>query len=139
MPPRTFVPLLTALLLAPLPEGSGATSSNLPPGHPTFAPARKASAAVSPAPKVPAGPLVDLNSASHAQLKTLPGIGDAEARRIIASRPYPSKFKLVADNVLSSAQFEPIRHRVVAIQKLPPHKAGAPSPKKADAPARPSP
>jgi hypothetical protein len=139
VPPRTLVQLLTALLLVPLPEGVGATSSNLPSGHPTFGPARQASAALSAAPKVPAGPLVDLNSASRAQLKTLPGIGDAEAQRIIASRPYPSKFKLVADNVLSSAQFEPIRHRVVALQKIPPYKAGAASPKKADTPGKSSP
>ncbi|UCH16460.1 MAG: helix-hairpin-helix domain-containing protein, partial [Burkholderiales bacterium] len=35
--------------------------------------------------------LIDVNSASRAELKTLPGIGDAEADKIIAGRPYLSK------------------------------------------------
>src|SRR5262249_54962308 len=50
--------------------------------------AKKAPPAASPA------PLVDINSASRAQLKTLPGIGDVEANRIIAGRPYHSKADL---------------------------------------------
>ena len=34
--------------------------------------------------------LVDINSASKAELKKLPGINDAEADKIIAGRPYGS-------------------------------------------------
>lgn len=61
--------------------------------------------------------LVDINSASRAELKALPGIGDAEARRIVAARPYPSKAKLVADNVLSIEAYDTLRGRIVAVQK----------------------
>lgn len=66
----------------------------------------------------PAAPkLVDINSASRAELKTLPGIGDAEAKRIIAARPYPSKAKLVADQVLSIQAYDALKGRIVALQK----------------------
>lgn len=64
--------------------------------------------------------LVDINSASRAELKTLPGIGDAEAERIIAARPYPSKAKLAADKVLSMEAYAALKGRIVAVQKAQP-------------------
>lgn len=64
--------------------------------------------------------LVDINSASRAELKTLPGIGDAEAARIIAARPYPSKAKLVADKVLTETAYLALKGRIIAIQPEPP-------------------
>lgn len=69
----------------------------------------------------PKAKLVDINSASVAELKTLPGIGDAEAARIVAARPYRSKAFLVEAKVLSEAQFDAVNARIVAVQKnLPP-------------------
>jgi DNA uptake protein ComE-like DNA-binding protein len=61
--------------------------------------------------------LVDLNSASRADLKSLPGIDDAAADRIVAARPYPSKAKLVAEQVISFDLFLSLKDRVVALQK----------------------
>jgi DNA uptake protein ComE-like DNA-binding protein len=63
--------------------------------------------------------LVDLNSASRSDLKTLPGIDDAAADRIVAARPYPSKAKLVADKVISMELFLSLKDRVVAVQQPP--------------------
>lgn len=83
----------------------------------------------SPAAPVPAKPAaikpVDINSASRAQLMTLPGIGGAEADRIIAARPYPSKAKLVADKVLTQDIYAGLKGRIVAVQKAQPAKPRA--------------
>src|SRR3977135_2194382 len=41
------------------------------------------------------GPLLDLNSATKAELISLPGIGEAYADKIIANRPFHDKGELV--------------------------------------------
>ena len=61
--------------------------------------------------------LVDINSAKPAELKTLPNIGDAEAEKIIAGRPYGSKAHLVTHNVLSREVYENLKKLVIAKQK----------------------
>jgi len=58
---------------------------------------------------------VDLNSASRKELMTLPGIGAAEANKIIANRPYLVKTDLVAKNVLPVGPFLSLRHLVIAM------------------------
>ena len=60
---------------------------------------------------------VDVNSATKAELKKLPGIGDAEADRIIAGRPYLSKAHLQTHNIISPMQYQALRELVVAKQK----------------------
>lgn len=61
--------------------------------------------------------LIDLNSASADQLKTLPGIGNAEAAKIIAGRPYLTKAHLVTRKVLTMEQYQAVRAAVIARQK----------------------
>ncbi len=60
--------------------------------------------------------LVDINSASKAELKKLPGIGDAEAARIIAGRPYLSKANLVTHKIISQDLYLSLRQLIVAKQ-----------------------
>jgi competence protein ComEA len=67
--------------------------------------------------------LIDINGASVAQLKTLPGSGDAEAKRIVAGRPYLSKASLVTDNIIPAGVYQAIRHRIIAIQHTSPKRA----------------
>jgi DNA uptake protein ComE-like DNA-binding protein len=60
--------------------------------------------------------LISLNSASVAELKTLPGITDKEALLIIAGRPYGSKAWLQTKGVLEPLLYESIKSLVVAGQ-----------------------
>ena len=60
---------------------------------------------------------VDINSAGKAELKKLQGIGDAEADRIIAGRPYLSKAHLVTRKVIPQGIYEQIKRQIIAIQK----------------------
>ena len=67
--------------------------------------------------------LVNLNAASRAELKALPGGSDAEADRIIAGRPYNSKAVLLTNKVISDGRYAAIKGLVVAGE---PAKAAAP-------------
>ncbi len=68
---------------------------------------------------------IDINGASLAQLKSLPGIGDAEAKRIVAGRPYLSKASLVTGNIIPAGVYQTIRHRIIAIQHTMPKRAAS--------------
>jgi competence protein ComEA len=57
--------------------------------------------------------LVDLNRASRAELKTLPGIGEQEAKRIIEGRPYKSKTDLVTKQLLELSAYDRVKRQVV--------------------------
>jgi DNA uptake protein ComE-like DNA-binding protein len=62
----------------------------------------------------PAGELVDINSASAAQLTALPGMGKEYARRVIANRPYRAKNQLSQLGILPDAEYERIKDLIVA-------------------------
>lgn len=55
---------------------------------------------------------IDLNTASKGSLKTLPGISDDEADRIIAGRPYSSTRQLVDKRILSRDAYDKIADRI---------------------------
>ena len=93
----------------PAPASASATPVH-PAASPTVLPARRGPA--------PVEHYVDLNSATRTELMTLPGVGKAEADRIIANRPYLVKTDLVSKNVLavvrscrSSASWSRCRNR----------------------------
>jgi DNA uptake protein ComE-like DNA-binding protein len=55
---------------------------------------------------------VDINNASLAELKTLPTVGDAEAKKIIAHRPYKSKGELMTKAGLPEGVYQAVKRNV---------------------------
>jgi DNA uptake protein ComE-like DNA-binding protein len=57
---------------------------------------------------------IDINRASADDLKTLPGVDDIQARRIIDDRPYDQTSDLVKKHAVSKAEYDRISDKVVA-------------------------
>jgi len=111
---------LAAIALAGPTLAAGSSAAPAPsPSAPAVASAKK-----KPTSTVPASQQIDINSASREKLKTLPGIGNAEADKIVAGRPYHSKTDLVIRNILPESSYAAIKYRIVAVP------AGKPSSKK---------
>ena len=60
--------------------------------------------------------LMDINSATADQLKTLPGMTDDIAKKIIAARPYTGKDQLLKQNMVDKDEYAKIRPLIVAKQ-----------------------
>jgi DNA uptake protein ComE-like DNA-binding protein len=104
---RTLTNLLMAILLV-----LTLTVPVLAAGKP--APAAKPAVAAAPAAKTEP---IDINSATEEQLKTLTGIGDAYAKKIIAGRPYAKKDQLKTKNIIPAATYDKIQDKIIAKQK----------------------
>ena len=64
-----------------------------------------------------AAALIDINSATEAELRTIPGIGEAYAKKIVAGRPYRGKNELVDKKILPKAVYDKVKDQIVAKQK----------------------
>jgi len=58
--------------------------------------------------------LMDINTATAGQLRTLPGMGDAYVARIIAGRPYTAKNQLVQRGILPQNAYAGISGLIIA-------------------------
>ena len=56
---------------------------------------------------------VNVNKASSNDLKKLPGVDDAVARRIIENRPYDDSYDLVKKGAVSKSEYDQLAGKVV--------------------------
>lgn len=69
--------------------------------------------------KVPAAApmeLIDINSATEAELKAIPGVGDAYAKKIIAGRPFSNKSQLLSKKIIPKPVYDKVKDMIIAKQ-----------------------
>jgi len=81
----------------------------------TMAPAPSAGKPSTPAATAPAE-LIDINTATKAQLEPLKGIGPARADAIIKGRPYKGKDELVQKKIVPQNVYDDIKGQIIAKQ-----------------------
>jgi competence protein ComEA len=104
--------LFAAAALSLAAAGAMAQPATQPATRPATPPA-----AAAPAAPAPAAALIDINSATEAELRTLPGIGEARATAIIRGRPYRGKDELTRKNIIPQGVYDGIQARIIARQR----------------------
>ena len=105
---------ITALLVAAV-ASIGLAYAQAPAKKPDAA--KPAATAPAKAAEAPKKDKMDINSASEAELATLPGIGEARSKAIVKGRPYKGKDDLVQKKVLSKSVYAKIKDDIIAKQK----------------------
>jgi len=112
----TLASLATALSLGLLAATPSIAQTTQPPGPGKMAPTSKMAPAEKMAP-MPKTELLDINSATAAELDALPGIGKAYSAKIIEGRPYKGKDELVQKKIVPQKTYDGIKDKIIAKQK----------------------
>ena len=59
--------------------------------------------------------LIDINTATEDQLKAIPGVEDAYAKKIITGRPYYSKDALKTNKIVTTDLYEKIKYLLASV------------------------
>ena len=60
--------------------------------------------------------LIDINSATKAELKAIPGIGDVYADKIMAGRPFTNKSQLLSKKIIPKPVYDKVKDLIIAKQ-----------------------
>ena len=62
--------------------------------------------------------MIDINSATEAELKAIPGIGDEYSKKIIAGRPFSNKSQLLSKKIIPKPVYDKIKDMIIAKQAM---------------------
>jgi competence protein ComEA len=103
-------------LLVSAPALSQGTMAPAPAATPAAKPATAPAAKPATTASAPAGELIDINTATQAQLEPLKGIGPVRAAAIIKGRPYKGKDELVEKKIVPKNVYDDIKGQIIAKQ-----------------------
>ncbi len=108
--------VIVMLTLVAVASGASSAQTAPAPGAPNETSAKGAE-------KKPGRPL-DINTATMGELRALPGISEADARRITENRPYARKEELARNRIISYLAYEKIRNLIVVTPPQPEPRRG---------------
>jgi competence protein ComEA len=113
---RLSATILALVIAFPVFAQSTSPPRKTAPTNPSATAPAKAATPDATAPAPSQDDLVDINTASAAELKAIPGIGDMYSAKIVAGRPYKMKDQLVSRKVVPQATYDKIKEKIVAKQ-----------------------